>query len=282
MPDLNTANLDSVRDYAGQLIGQLEPITLPQLDGDTYVAAQMAVSDATRLLLGVDGDLIDFHIVYRDGPNAPVMRSRWRVQAVVGGPALRPFTAGAYTTTVNYRLRIWPYGERLQVIFGEDETNWTYRGEMSAIIPALLLRQLWATVPGAVGADGARVLTVGSMGTVRFTPQQMQFDRMFNDQIKEVVPWDFADVAATNLISSYQMMMSPNQERIPGIWFVIDDAIPYSRKVSYLVPTSNLSWIDRWDDPDEPAPAFTPLTWPANPGENPGDWLELETDVPPQ
>ncbi|WP_367139259.1 hypothetical protein [Saccharothrix sp. HUAS TT1] len=258
--------------YQAIMHGRFTPVTLPVLeDYDTFTAASEAAGNATRAMMGLTDDVVGFHLVGRDGPDEPLYRSRWRLTGRVSGPALLMHTVDPYDTMIHFRLWRWPPGERKEVVYDELFLNKAYRGDLDPVVPMLLLRQLWAAGRGDIEEDGTRLLTLGSLGTGRFTPTSMEWTDAYDDRNAYTVPYHFEDDAQGRLLGGYGYVYGVNIAYRPALWLVTQGVPAYSRKVSYLVAdrADHATWSKRWDDVDEPVPPFTPLDWPQNPDPGP-------------
>lgn len=234
-------------DYRATINGTWNPGSIPAIEPAGYPSAQRAATDATRSALGLTGDTVDFHILSVKQSGGPVYRAHWKLFSYVSGPALHMGTTEPHDSQISLMLRVFPFSQVDQVRFDPDLVDADYRGVMAGVVPALLLRKHWGL--------GPRQITVGSLGTGTFTPAELTYPELFSANPQTTVPYDTPDALA-----SYGFTLAAGSSPQPAMWLV--DADDASWKVSYCAERVELAYLDRWDDPDEPAPGFDPLPAP--------------------
>lgn len=252
-------------DYLATIKGTWDPGSIGALDYAAYYGAAQAASQATRSAIGYTSGWAGFHIVATRAPGGPVYRSRWKIQAMASGPALRPQSADPHDSQVNLLLRTVPFGGSEQVVYDDLTLNATpeapmpFQGVLHSVVAALLLRAAWGA--------GPRSITVGSYGTGMFTPTELVYAAPSGAEV--TLP--YGDPAED--LAEYRINQMIDGDA-PAVWLVTADR---NWKISYVVADPNsYSAADRWDTPDEPAPAFTALrepkpTPPPPPGPPPSD-----------
>jgi hypothetical protein len=235
--------------FVASIIGTWNPGSVPALTGSTYPAAQAAATKATRAMLGVVDQTLDFHVVATDYPGGPVYRTRWKVRADVSGPTLRVGPAVASTAQVNLMVWIYPHTEVRQVVGDPQMENMPYRGVFGGVLAALLLRDHWG--------EGVRAVVLPGYGAGSFEPELLRYRNVFNSETITV-----SYTASDSEISSY-MFAANESNQPPGMWLVTDTDPQRSWQVSYCVSTPGDTVENRWDTTPQPVPAFVPLDWPA-------------------
>lgn len=230
--------------YTATIHGTWNPGGIAPLDEQTFPHVQLAAADATRQLLGVDDNEIEFHLVATTHSGGAVYRSRWRVQASAFGPTLRLGTRDEHDAQVTLTMQVDSFAHHLQVVADEDMP---YRGVFSGVIPALLLRHHWGTE--------ARRITISGAGTGTFTPRWLSYPERHGHGVITVAH-------DTEHLPDYGFAEHVGSTVQPAVWLVTDD-LRAAWKVSYCVPDLAMARSDRWDDPAQPVPDFTPLDWPA-------------------
>lgn len=233
-------------DYLAKIKGTWNPGSIPAIEPAGYGNAQRAAAAATRSALGLPGDTLAFHLIGTTGPDSPVYRQHWKLFAYVGGPALRMGTPAEHDSEISLLLRAYPLTEVQHVTFDPDlPWDMPYGAVMAGVVPALLLRHRFGT--------GPRQLTIGSLGTGTFTPTVLSYPDLYAAVELVEVPYD------TQGLASYGFTLPAYSSSHSAMWLVTDDG---TWKVSYCAERVEQSYAQRWDDPDEPAPAFEPLPAP--------------------
>lgn len=241
-----TNPLTNAEAYHAFLGGQLAPGSVyPLGDLNPYWQAHQAATAATRGLLGTEP--VDFHVIARTDPGVPLYRARWRLHAEYGGPYLLPFTSEPHDTAVDLRLWVRPLTEYRQLAQPPDDATraeMPYRTVISELYAALILRHTFGTA--------SRQITIGDYGTVTFTPQTLSY-RPLNTYHQTSVP------IGTSPIAEYQFTQTPDGGPGKALWLALTGApVGEGWKVSYCTQNPGPA-SDRWDDPDEPVPAYEPV-----------------------
>jgi hypothetical protein len=238
-------------DYIARISGTWNPGSVPPLDGDDLYAAQQEMRRTIATMLGLAVPQLDFHIISTMPGAADVLRTRWRLTTRAGGPTLFADATEPHPSDIYYMLRLAPLSQVKQIEVDVAAPEWPYRGILTGAIPAVLLREAWGT--------GARQINVGAYGTGLFTPTAVTFTSLdgFNSRTAPFEQEDFADfpVEADDASAGHQ-----------SVWLVVAStdggAEVSAHKLSYAIkPGSPYDVANRWDDPAEPAPDFTPLVW---------------------
>lgn len=272
---------EGTRDYLAVIEGQWQSVTVPVITSELFPKAQEAASAATRELLGIDDNKVEFHIVGNKTPDGRAYRSHWRLEAHCSGPNLIIGATEPHPSQVNLLLRVYPHSLVRQFVAESDWNDMPFIGEMAAIVPAMLLSR-GLLRPSGWGVDPIE-LTLGDYGTGRFTPQQVVFRDMSNAPIGQGemgsgrhfrIPIEQEPGVLTDIrtVVSYCFDTRFNQVRRPvpaGLWLVTEEDTPTAWKVSYCVDDSTQGPSQRWDlDPEHPewdtVPAFEPLPWPTS------------------
>lgn len=234
--------------FVASIIGTWNPGSVPALDSATFPAAQAAATEATRDLLGVVDQTLDFHVVATDYPGGPVYRTRWRVRADGSGPMLKIGPAEPSTAQVDLMVWIYPHTEVRQVVADPQMADMPYRGVFGGVLAALLLRDLWG--------PGARTITLPAVGSGSFEPESLRYRNVFNSDTV-TVPYGADD----SEITSYAFIVNDSGQP-PGMWLATDADPRASWQISYCVTSADQSVVDRWDTTPQPIPDFEPLEWP--------------------
>lgn len=237
--------------YTGRINGTWDPGTVPPLEDWDYVTAQSAVSASIAPMLDLVTPLNEFQVISSVANVDEVLRTRWRVEALAGGPTLIPGIDEPHPASVYFMFRLYPLTQLKQLQIDVDAPDWPYRGMLSGSIPALLLRQAWGTDP--------RQINVASFGTGSFTPTSLSY-MSYDGYTNRTFPYVQSDVADMSIACAPQ---GYNQQ---SIWLVTttggDEPAPFVQKLSYMVaPGLPLTVENRWDDPAEPPPPFVDLPW---------------------
>jgi hypothetical protein len=238
-------------DYIARLSGTWDPGTVPALGDDDFYTAQQQVRQTIAPMLNLTVPLLDFHIVSTTPSVEGVLRTRWKIVTRAGGPTLYPDTTEPHPSDIYYTLRLQPLAQVKQLEVDVAASDWAYRGMLTGAIPAYLLREAWGTQP--------RQINVGSFGTGTFTPAAITYTAL-DGYTQRTVTFGQEDLA--DFVIEADQYSAGHQ----AIWLVVPPAEPdgdaMTHKLSYAVqPGGPYDVVDRWDDPAEPAPAFTPLAW---------------------
>lgn len=244
----------SETDYTAVIHGTLDPGGIyPFASVQDYVMAQAEMDAATSHALGGTGTA-DFYLIARTWLSQPPYRVRWTLDSEISGPSLD--AAGPEDTEhdalVRLTLRRYPLGDKRQIIIDPadaERPDMPYRDALSGVQAALLLRHLWGT--------GPRTLTLGSRGTVTFTPDRLEYTGP-GQHAPTIVAYD-ADLV------DYVFAEAPQESRVPALWLATsaDASTAGTWKLSYCAePGTGID--ERWDSADDPVPAFDPLN-PAPP-----------------
>lgn len=230
--------------FIATINGLWTPGTIGPISPDFYGETQLTARQATRELLGLTTSEIGFYLVSRDTVGR-VRQSRWRLIALAGGPSLRPGTVQPHDSQISLTLKVEPHGDLQQVVYGEGAETMPYRGAMSGVVAALLLRNRWGL--------SEREITVGQHGTGVFTPLELAYSGMYGDATVT------ADYEASGL-TGYKFIAPAGSSPVPTMWLATDDA---SWPVSYCVTGPTETVAQRWDEPDDVVPEYAPLPEPA-------------------
>lgn len=235
--------------FVASIIGTWNPGSTPAITKSTYPTVQAAATKATRTMLGVVDQTLDFHVVATDYPAGPVYRTRWKVRADGSGPTLRVGPAVASTAQVNMLVWIYPHTEVRQVVADPEMPDMPYRGVFGGVLAALLLRDHWG--------PGVRAVVLPGFGAGSFEPESLSFRNVFNSETI-TVPYGASD----SEISSYAFV-SNETSRPPGMWLATDTEPRRSWQISYCVSAPDEPVENRWDTVPQPIPDFVPLEWPS-------------------
>jgi hypothetical protein len=247
-------------EYTGSLMGTVTPGTgFYPLGYSRFAAASRQMPALLRMALGWDLRL-PFHLVGRKLNSPGLYRAHWVLDAVLSGPGFFPNSAvPSHSGRIDVRMRLYPDTDGMFDQGVEDDAiagGFPWNGVLTGLIPALLLRRAW-------GGDNTREFTLEDGKTFTFTPLQIGFTPT---NASSVTVW--SEINATNL-AALPVRESPAAE-LPGgetpggtaLWLV-PSTLDADWKLSYsLSQGAAQNPAERWDDPNEEAPAFVPLPAP--------------------
>jgi hypothetical protein len=234
--------------YTGTARGTLVPTALyPITSQDQFREAQAALNTATAAALAIP--IADFYLVGRPGQGSP-MRIRWRIATTVEGPSLAFNTTGPHSAEVRLHLWLYPMATTQQCVLdpldADTKPEMPYRTVITGALAALLLRHFW-------GPD-VRTLSLGGLGSVTFTPVELEYT-VLQSRESQTASYSAATLAA------YPFVATDDGVNMPALWLSLGPEEP-SWKVSYCVVDPSDPPSERWDDPNEPIPAYDEIPWP--------------------